>query len=288
MSDYLSDEEQIDALKRWWQTNGTFLIVGVVVAILAVVGWRFYQAQVAEQVAVSSDLYESYLEEEAGSDARAAIVEELATQFPGSTYHAFAVLFEANAAVEAGDLDAAAGLLADVAESAEEAEMRDLARVRLARVLHQLDRTDEALTALTDVKGEGFRAQVAELRGDLHVITGERDLAFQAYEAAMEGVENEAERPLLKMKLDNTRPPEIMAAVTEADSSVPDGQDSRDSSPTAEDVLEQTMQAVDAVSAGAEAAADEVAQAAADETSGEAGTAGTDSAEPDGAGGSDD
>ena len=36
MSDYLSDEEQVERLKSWWSENGTFLLASVVVAVLGI------------------------------------------------------------------------------------------------------------------------------------------------------------------------------------------------------------------------------------------------------------
>ena len=42
MSEYLSDEEQVERLKSWWNENGTFLVVGLLVTIVAIGGWNYY------------------------------------------------------------------------------------------------------------------------------------------------------------------------------------------------------------------------------------------------------
>ena len=42
VSDYLSDEEQVERLKSWWSENGTFLLASVFVAVLGIAGWNYY------------------------------------------------------------------------------------------------------------------------------------------------------------------------------------------------------------------------------------------------------
>jgi predicted negative regulator of RcsB-dependent stress response len=73
VSDYLSDEEQLARLKSWWQRYGTPLVAGALVAVVAVGGWRWYQADVESRIHASSDLYASYLV--AGEGDREALAE---------------------------------------------------------------------------------------------------------------------------------------------------------------------------------------------------------------------
>ena len=42
MSDYLSDEEQVERLKSWWSENGTSLLASLLVAVLGIAGWNYY------------------------------------------------------------------------------------------------------------------------------------------------------------------------------------------------------------------------------------------------------
>ena len=41
MSDYLSDEEQVERLKSSWSEHGTFLLASVLVAVLGIAGWYY-------------------------------------------------------------------------------------------------------------------------------------------------------------------------------------------------------------------------------------------------------
>ena len=45
MSDYLSEEEQLERLQSWWKENGTMLLVGVAVVIGGFVGSRWARSR---------------------------------------------------------------------------------------------------------------------------------------------------------------------------------------------------------------------------------------------------
>ncbi len=217
MADYLSDEEQVERIKRWWSENGTALVVGIALAIGGVVGWRWYDGWRAERAEEASDTYASYLEARAAGEDTAALEERLATDFANTAYHVFAVLHRARDSVESEDWDRAADLLAQGVELASEPALRDVARMRLARVLHQLDRSDEALAALAEVNGRGFASSVAELTGDIHWRAGALEEAREAYRAAVDSVPDEQGAVLVQLKLASVPP----AASVEAESEMP-------------------------------------------------------------------
>ena len=43
MADHLTDEEQVEALKKWWRENGKSVVGGVVLGLALVGGWRGWQ-----------------------------------------------------------------------------------------------------------------------------------------------------------------------------------------------------------------------------------------------------
>ena len=201
MSDYLSDEEQLTKLKQWWADNGLGLVVGLVVAIAAVVGWRWYQDDHLERAESASDAYRTYLNARNAGDPTEALAAVIETEHSGSAYHVFASLYSAKDAAEEEDWDAAAGHLRRAIELADEAVLQDLARVRLARVQYQLDDLDAALQTLTVVHSAGFLGDVAELTGDIHLVRGEQSLAREAYQAAVDASPGAPTLPILELKL---------------------------------------------------------------------------------------
>ena len=204
MSDYLSDEEQVAVLKKWWDENGKALLIGLGVAVAAVVGWRYYQDYSQDQAEASAALYRAYQEqreaEAPAPDELARLAEALETDHPGSGYRIF-VLFQQSAdAVASEDYDLAREHLDTAVASADDARLRDIARIRLARVLQQLDLSDAALKSLSEVRGEGFFSEVAELKGDILLAQGDREGAQEAYITAR-NVSGGAANPLLELKV---------------------------------------------------------------------------------------
>ena len=84
--------------------------------------------------------------------------------------------------------------------------LADLARIRLARVLQGLNRSEEALATLAQVKNPGYRSWALEVQGDILLATDRVAEAHAAYTAATEDLTAGEERPILKIKLDNTAP----------------------------------------------------------------------------------
>ncbi len=202
MSDYLTDEEQLEKLRTWWQKNGLALLGAVVLSIAGVLGWTWYGEHRAETISRASDLYAEFLD--APEEERARIAETLAGEFPEATYRVLVLMHEARDAMASEDAEEALRLLEEALAASSDDRLGDLVRLRVARVLQQLDRTDEALATLAAVRSLGFRSHVQELKGDIHMVRGERGLAHEAYAAALSEAGSNAQRPLLEMKVADT------------------------------------------------------------------------------------
>ena len=61
MAELRSEEEQLDAIKRWWKSNGTSLIIGVVVAAAGVFAWKAWQNYQDSQAEAASAQYQQLL-----------------------------------------------------------------------------------------------------------------------------------------------------------------------------------------------------------------------------------
>lgn len=202
MSDYLNDDEQLARLKSWWDENGTSTIAGLVIVIVATVGWRWYGEHRDESIARASDLYEEFLAAE--GEQREALAARIGEEAAGSAYETFELMNSARTAMDAADYQAAGEHLERAVDAAPEPVLADLIRIRLARVQLQLDRSDAAMQTLGAVRGEGYRSLVAELKGDIHMARGERRLAHEAYLAAQADAGERGPRPMLAMKVADT------------------------------------------------------------------------------------
>ena len=213
MDTYRSEDEQVEALKRWWDENGRSTIAAIVLALVAGFGWQGWKDFDQGQTAAASDLYQSLLQslstETANADQAKVIASQIKTEFGGSTYAQFAALHHARLAVSEGDLVTAEAELRWVLAKADAGS--DVARVsqqRLARVLAAAGDTDQALSILGQDAGP-YAASYAMARGDILLGLGQENEARAAYTEAraLAGADGSA-MPLaiLEQKLQSLNP----------------------------------------------------------------------------------
>jgi len=202
----MSDEEQMNRFREWWQENGMSLLVAVGVAVAAIIGWNTYSAQRQQTAEAGTAAYAEYVDAGTGEE-KSAIAQRIRTDFDSTSYHALVALAEAKEAVEAGDLPAAEGKLLEAKTAAPDSLLKDLASLRLAKVQQALGNSEVALKTLQSIRNAGYRAWALELTGDIYFAEGDVEQAYQAYSSAIETLGAEAEdRTLLQIKRDNTAP----------------------------------------------------------------------------------
>jgi predicted negative regulator of RcsB-dependent stress response len=203
VDDYLSDKEQVERLRQWWRENGWFLIGGVALGGLAILGYNQYFAYKDRQGENAAALYAQVKSEADGGDTKEAEARfaDLRSEFPHHAYTHQAALLLASAEVVTAP-DAAAEKLKFTMENSEDAELAMVARLRLARVLAYRDRQQEALALLNVAEPGQFAGRIAEIKGDIHAAAGETDAARTAYLEAMVAPGAELlDRGFLQMKL---------------------------------------------------------------------------------------
>jgi predicted negative regulator of RcsB-dependent stress response len=203
--DHVSDQEQIDALKKWWKENGVAIVGGLALGLAGVFGWQFWQSHTRTAAAEASDLYQQVvsLSGEGQPEQAAGLTGQLRIDHTGSPYAALASFVIAAQYLEDGELAEAEQQLRWVVDSTPQTELVDVARLRLARVLLAQDKADAAL-AMTETVGQAFRAEAEAIRGDAFLTLNDRDRAREAYQAAQAAAALEGRStPLLDMKLND-------------------------------------------------------------------------------------
>lgn len=203
----MSDEENVEKLKEWWQENGRAVIAGIVIAVGGVVGWQQWGAYQDRQAEAASVAYMHFIEaRETGADADtiARRGQRVLDDHGGTIYASMAGLQLADFQADATDGEAAAETLRWVIDQGKDKSFRDLARLRLAQIHYGDDALDEALAVLDGAEDGPYEARYQELRGDIHAARGERDRARSAYEAALAAEElQQGRRSLIELKLND-------------------------------------------------------------------------------------
>lgn len=204
-----TEEEQIEALKKWWSDNGWALVGGVVIGLGAIFGWRGWQNHQALQAEAASDIYVDLVVEmrEQRFEPARKFAEQLIQDYDSTSYALFATLMLAKIETEAGNTEAAIKHLQTVMNETGEDALKQIARVRLARLLLDSGKPDEALALLEAGKPGKFSVAYQELKGDIYIRLGRKDDAHAAYQTALAAVKtNIKEGSLLQLKFDNSKP----------------------------------------------------------------------------------
>lgn len=212
--EYLSDEEQAERIKQWFRENGVSLVVTVVVAVAALLGWRQWQDHSATVAANASTTYQEMVtslqqaqarpDSEQQYQAAREKAEALLVEHPKSSYADFAGLTLARLEVEAGNFDAADDYLRKVVATASTASARHTARLRLARVQLEQGRFDEVETTLKQGFPEAWRGQALEIRGDMLLARNDAAAAREVYQSALDVMEaGDTGRRRVEMKLND-------------------------------------------------------------------------------------
>jgi len=201
-----TDEERLDSLKKWWSDHGRALIGGVVLGLLGIGGWTFWQDHDRRQAEAASLLFQA-VSEAAAADNHAAVREAgsaLLADHAGRGYAAAASLLLARSEILEGRPEGAIAHLKWVVDHAESPEIRRIARVRLAEATWAAGDADKALALLDETPAGPFRAASDELRGDILFAGGELEKARAAWEGAAEGYsDSPASRRRVTLRLED-------------------------------------------------------------------------------------
>ncbi len=199
----LSEEEQVEALKKWWKENGRSVIGGIVLGLGAVFGWQAWQQHqqsIADQASVQFEQLNQSLAADALGPA-ASQAEQLINEYGDTPYAVFAALDLARVKLGQGDAAAAIGQLQWVVDNADEPSFRQIARLRMARIHLDAGELDAAQAVIDQAEDDAYRGEFAELKGDLALARGDREGAHAAYRDALDKGVGSAS--LVEMKLDD-------------------------------------------------------------------------------------
>ena len=206
MDGYRTDEEQAEALKKWWGENGMSIIGGVIIGLAAVFGWRGWQDYQIAQAEAASDIYQKLIVEIRNEDKDKAreFANQLLNEYPSTSYAIFSHLLLTKLDVESDELQPAIEHLQWIIDNADKKEYEHLARLRIARLFLAENKPAESLEILNAVNPGKFSASYEELKGDSYIKQGKTEEARNAYNQALvyQGA-SKGEKSILEMKISN-------------------------------------------------------------------------------------
>lgn len=204
MEVYSTEEQQVEAIKKWFKQYGNMLSWVIIVISLAASGimyWRHHK-QVVEDAA--SDQYLALLEGVEKKD-KATVktkADVLLEQYSATPYAALAGFVLANESVDENNFEMAQKHLQWIMGHSKQANFQAIATIRLMRLLISQNKLDEALKLYNEKNMGPYLTLIAELKGDILVKQKKLDEAKKAYELALNAApETGMHGPLLKMKM---------------------------------------------------------------------------------------
>jgi len=200
---YSNENEQVDALRRFFANNGKALAVGVVIGIAALGGWRYWSSHQQDSAKTVSAEYQKVISAmQAGKPETLEAVNTFASE-NSNTYGALAALDLAKQYVDSNQLDKAATLLQNGLKDTKDANLQAVINLRLARIQLQQNQADAALKTLDGVKGDGWTAIVADIRGEALLSKGDKQGARDAWSKGVESDASPALKQMMQMKMNN-------------------------------------------------------------------------------------
>ena len=169
MEHYETEEQQVEAIKRFWKENGTAIIVGAVLGLGGLWGWRYYNDEQIAAKEQASAAFESQTAALLAEDANFGQAKQYIDENSDTGYALLMAFQLAQQAIDRKDLSEAEKQLEFAAANSQNEAVNALANLRLARVQLALEQPEKALASAENITTAAFSAQQQEIKGDIYV-----------------------------------------------------------------------------------------------------------------------
>ena len=194
-----TEEEHVDKIKKWWNSNGKQIIGGAVLGLAGVFGWNSYGDYQESQALNARTLYLSY----ASDSSNVGAYDKLIKDHSSSSYSDQATLLMVKYLFEAENYSLALEAIKPLMSN-ENTVIASTAILRSASLHLQLNEHNEALAILDIDAGEGFSGLFYNLTGDIYLDLSNNEEAKKYFNLAIENItENSSLTQLIQIKLDD-------------------------------------------------------------------------------------
>lgn len=187
MDNYETEEQQVEAIKKWWHENFKMVVVAGLVGLTSIVGvqqWKQNSIVEANTASAEYDHLLGVLE----ADKKEVVKEQvntLLTDYSDYPYAALSVMLEAKKMIDAGQLSEAEEKYQWVIAHSDVQSLQHISRIRLAVLMASQAKNEQALKIL-DVQEGAFKGAYLEVKGDILVALKRVNEARSAYDQALQ------------------------------------------------------------------------------------------------------
>lgn len=190
MTVYMTEEEQLEQIKKWWKKYGNYISWAFTIVLFCFAGYRYYtwhQDKVTQQASIA---YEHMMVALSNQNNKVVklYANELTQQHGNTVYADVAHMTLAKLYVSKNKLNEAQAELRMVANNSKILPLKQVAKIRIARILAAEKSYADALNELSRVDDATYLPVINELKGDIYGATGKYEEAMNAYKSAMEEV----------------------------------------------------------------------------------------------------
>ena len=187
MDNYETEEQHVEAIKKWWAENFKMVIVLAIVGLGSIVGVQQWKQNKLVTAQTASVEYDHILQVVKGNkdEQISQQVNTMLADYADNPYAALSAMLEAKQMIAAGQFAEAEEKYQWVIANAEAQNLKHISRVRLASLMAAQGKNEQALKIL-EVEQGSFKATYLEVKGDILVALKRTDEARSAYDQALQ------------------------------------------------------------------------------------------------------
>jgi len=209
MAEYSSDEERFSAFIDFFKDHKNTLLIGFLLLASVLISSISYKSYNTSQNTKAAEIYDAWFLNLSNESATASDDKEnfnkLQEKYPDTGYAQLARMIRGSSLAREGDLDAA---LTDFNELLDASSglfgndmLNSIAKINIARIELSKQNYSSALAVLESFSSESEHPLIYEVKGDAYAGLEKNNLALDQYALALENLQNESQKSLLKMKI---------------------------------------------------------------------------------------
>lgn len=190
MSVYMTEEEQLEVIKKWWKRYGNIITIVISIVLLIIAGYRYmnwHDDKIKQQASIA---YENMMIAFSNQNIKSvrSYANELINDYKHTVYADVAHMTLAKIYVGKNKLEKARDELQAVVSESKMNPLRQIAKIRIARLLAAEKAYTNALNELSVVEDNAYLPVINELKGDIYSAKGQYQDAIKSYRLAIDEV----------------------------------------------------------------------------------------------------